>query len=186
MVSRIGGRRVDLLGVIEVLHEHLPPGLCAGVFDEVRDTERRRLWTLEKLAGFWTQVVLQAPRSLTLGAAFANASAASCSPRGISSSATSHGSGSSFAASALSATSSFALTAARAASAACSGVMGGTGLAAGAGAAGGFAGCASSARALVARMVSIASIDTRRIMTATPTAPTPPSSRGAPRAGPAS
>jgi hypothetical protein len=64
MASRASSK-VDLLSVVEVLHEHLTPGLCAGVFDDVRDTERRRLWTLERLAGFWTQVVLRAPASLT-------------------------------------------------------------------------------------------------------------------------
>jgi hypothetical protein len=64
MATRADGK-VDLLVVVEVLHEYLTPGLCAGVFDDVRDTERRRLWTLERLAGFWTQVVLRAPTSLT-------------------------------------------------------------------------------------------------------------------------
>jgi hypothetical protein len=39
------GSSVDLLGVVGVLHEYLTPGLCAGVFDDIRDTERRRLWT---------------------------------------------------------------------------------------------------------------------------------------------
>lgn len=64
MATRAGSR-IDLLGIVEVLHDYLTPGLCAGVFDNVRETERRRLWTLERLAGFWTQVVLRAPASLT-------------------------------------------------------------------------------------------------------------------------
>jgi hypothetical protein len=50
---------------VEVLHTHLTGALCASVFQEVRDAERQRLWTLEHLAGFWTAVVLRAPPSLS-------------------------------------------------------------------------------------------------------------------------
>jgi len=55
---------VGLLGTVEVLHEHLTAAVCASVFDAERITERRRVWTLEKLAEFWTAVILRAPQSL--------------------------------------------------------------------------------------------------------------------------
>lgn len=57
--------RVDLLATVEVLHTHLTGALCEGVFREVRGTERQRVWTLERLAEFWTAVILRAPKSLT-------------------------------------------------------------------------------------------------------------------------
>lgn len=56
--------RVDLLGTVEVLHEHLTEALCEQVFEECRTAERRRAWTLFNLARFWTAVVLRAPKSL--------------------------------------------------------------------------------------------------------------------------
>jgi hypothetical protein len=56
--------RVDLLGTVEVLHEHLTESLCEEVFAAERDVERRRLWTLAHLGRFWTAVVLRAPQSL--------------------------------------------------------------------------------------------------------------------------
>ena len=56
--------RVDLLGTVEVLHEHLTEALCEQVFEECRTAERRRAWTLSNLARFWTAVVLRAPKSL--------------------------------------------------------------------------------------------------------------------------
>lgn len=56
--------RVDLLGTVEVLHEHLTEALCEKVFEELRTAERRRAWTLSNLARFWTAVVLRAPKSL--------------------------------------------------------------------------------------------------------------------------
>lgn len=56
--------RVDLLGTVEVLHEHLTESLCEEVFEAERDVERRRLWTLAHLGRFWTAVVLRAPPSL--------------------------------------------------------------------------------------------------------------------------
>ncbi len=55
---------VDLLGTVELLHEHLTEVLCQEVFEDLRDGERRRLWTLERLVEFWTAVVLRAPPSL--------------------------------------------------------------------------------------------------------------------------
>jgi hypothetical protein len=56
---------VDLLGTTELLHQHLTGALCALVFKAVRITERARKWTLQKLAEFWTAVILRAPDNLT-------------------------------------------------------------------------------------------------------------------------
>ena len=58
-------QRVDLLGTVQVLHEHLTASLCQTVFEQTRTTERARKWTLEALAEFWTAVILRAPQSLT-------------------------------------------------------------------------------------------------------------------------
>lgn len=58
-------QRVDLLGTVQVLHEHLTASVCQTVFEQTRTTERARKWTLEALAEFWTAVILQAPQSLT-------------------------------------------------------------------------------------------------------------------------
>jgi len=57
-------REVGLLGTAEVLQEHLTAALCESVFHVERVAERRRVWTLEKMAEFWTAVILRAPRSL--------------------------------------------------------------------------------------------------------------------------
>src|SRR4029079_10123543 len=59
------GKRVDLLGALEVLQGYLTPALCAAAFAEVRTAERQRRWTLECLTRFWTAVILRAPPSLT-------------------------------------------------------------------------------------------------------------------------
>ena len=56
--------QVDLLGPVEVLHKHLTESLCEEVFAARRIGERRRIWTLTKLAEFWTAVILRAPSSL--------------------------------------------------------------------------------------------------------------------------
>jgi hypothetical protein len=37
-----GKRNVDLLKVVELLHEHLTAGLCRSVFREERNRERQR------------------------------------------------------------------------------------------------------------------------------------------------
>lgn len=58
-------QRVDLLGTVQVLHEHLTTSLCQTVFTQTRTTERARKWTLGALAEFWTAVILRAPQSLT-------------------------------------------------------------------------------------------------------------------------
>src|SRR5262249_14370343 len=58
-------QRVDLLGTVQVLQEHLTASVCQTVFEQTRTTERARKWTLEALAEFWTAVILRAPQSLT-------------------------------------------------------------------------------------------------------------------------
>jgi hypothetical protein len=58
-------QRVDLLGTVQVLHEHLTASLCQTVFAQTRTTERAWKGTLAALAEFWTAVILRAPQSLT-------------------------------------------------------------------------------------------------------------------------
>lgn len=57
--------RADLLATVEVLHANLTSALCQDVFSGVRGAERQRVWTLQRLAEFWTAVTLRAPQSLT-------------------------------------------------------------------------------------------------------------------------
>jgi Transposase DDE domain len=57
--------RIELLGTVQVLHDHLTASLCQTVFQQTRTTERERQWTLHALAEFWTAVILRAPPSLT-------------------------------------------------------------------------------------------------------------------------
>ena len=66
------GQQVDLLGTVDVLHEHLTAALCDGVWADVREKERRRELGLTALAEFWTAVILRAPDSLTQALAEAN------------------------------------------------------------------------------------------------------------------
>ena len=56
--------RIDLLDPLEIIETHLTEALCESVFAERRITERRRLWTLHRMAEFWTAVILRAPKSL--------------------------------------------------------------------------------------------------------------------------
>ena len=56
---------VQLVPIIQFLHENLSEALCEVVFREVRTTERERKWSLFSLARLWTAVVLEAPPSLT-------------------------------------------------------------------------------------------------------------------------
>jgi len=56
---------VDLSGTVELLHEHLSESLCAQVFQDVRNRERERHWTLHAMARFWTDVIIRGPDSLT-------------------------------------------------------------------------------------------------------------------------
>jgi hypothetical protein len=58
-------KRVDLGSVAELLHEHLTGPLVAGAFEELRDGERERVWTLQQMMAFWTAVILRAPKSLS-------------------------------------------------------------------------------------------------------------------------
>jgi hypothetical protein len=57
--------RIELLGTVQILHEHLTTSLCQTVFQQTRITERERQWSLAALASFWTEVILRAPQSLT-------------------------------------------------------------------------------------------------------------------------
>jgi len=56
---------VNLLGMVELIHQHLTAGLCRRVHRKVRSKERQKKWTLYYLARFWTAVILRAPTSLT-------------------------------------------------------------------------------------------------------------------------
>jgi len=58
-------QRVELLGTVQVLPDHLTASLCRTVFQQTRTTERERHWALAALAAFWSAVVLRAPPSLT-------------------------------------------------------------------------------------------------------------------------
>lgn len=60
-----GSKRVDLLRAVELVHEHLTAALCQDVYRKHRVRERERVWTLARLAEFWSQVALRAPESLT-------------------------------------------------------------------------------------------------------------------------
>ena len=64
-ISVASDQRIELLGTIELLHDHLTTSLCQTVFQQTRTTERERQWSLEALASFWTEVILRAPHSLT-------------------------------------------------------------------------------------------------------------------------
>lgn len=63
--SVISDQRIELLGTVELLHDHLTASLCQTVFHQTRTTDRERQWSLEALALFWTEVILRAPHSLT-------------------------------------------------------------------------------------------------------------------------
>ena len=56
---------IDLLRVVDLLHEHLTAPLCHAAFKRVRRSERQRAWTLNALVQFWTAVVLRAPTALS-------------------------------------------------------------------------------------------------------------------------
>ena len=49
-MSNRSGLQVDLLGTVEVLHEYLTSALCDGVWEDVREGERRRELCLSTLA----------------------------------------------------------------------------------------------------------------------------------------
>jgi hypothetical protein len=56
---------VDLIGLVELLQDHVTEALCEEVFHEIRDKERQRAWSLHALAWFWMAVTLRAPKTLT-------------------------------------------------------------------------------------------------------------------------
>lgn len=62
-------RSVDILDVLTLLFHHLTPSLCQTVFEEVRENERQRKWSLEAIARFWTAMIVRHPPSLTHGIA---------------------------------------------------------------------------------------------------------------------
>ena len=64
-ISVASEQRIELLGTVELLHEHLTTRLCQTVFQQPRTTERERQGSLEAVVSFWTAVMLRAPQSLT-------------------------------------------------------------------------------------------------------------------------
>jgi len=64
-MARRRAAEIDLLRVVNLLHEHLTPALCRAAFGRVRRTERQRAWTLNALVQFWTAVILRAPKALS-------------------------------------------------------------------------------------------------------------------------
>ena len=64
-ISVASEQRIELLGTVELLHDHLTTSLCQTVFQQTRTTERARQWSLEALVSFWTEVILRAPQFLT-------------------------------------------------------------------------------------------------------------------------
>ena len=64
-ISVASEQRIELLGTVELLHDHLTTSLCQTVFQQTRTTERERQWSREALVSFWTEVILRAPQSLT-------------------------------------------------------------------------------------------------------------------------
>ena len=53
-ISVASEQRIELLGTVELLHDHLTTSLCQTVFQQTRTTERERQWSLEALVSFWT------------------------------------------------------------------------------------------------------------------------------------
>ena len=62
-------RSVEILDILTLLFRHLTPSLCQTVFQEVREDERQRKWSLEAIARFWTAMIVRHPPSLTQGIA---------------------------------------------------------------------------------------------------------------------
>jgi hypothetical protein len=48
-ISVASEQRIELLGTVELLHDHLTTSLCQTVFQQTRTTERERQWSLEAL-----------------------------------------------------------------------------------------------------------------------------------------
>jgi hypothetical protein len=58
-------RTVDVSETLEILQRHITGALCQAAWEEVRDTERQREWTLEMLVRFWASVTVDPPPSLS-------------------------------------------------------------------------------------------------------------------------
>ena len=63
--AQSGGSDISLSSAVDVLHEALDESLCEEIFNDLREKERNRKWSLFTLARFWTAVVLDAPPALT-------------------------------------------------------------------------------------------------------------------------
>lgn len=64
-IEALRDQQVDLVSVADVLHEHLDVALVQSAFEDLRDGERERAWTLKHMVEFWTAVILRAPPSLS-------------------------------------------------------------------------------------------------------------------------
>lgn len=56
---------VHLVPAVKFLHEHISEALCEEIFQNLRDNERERKWSLFALSRFWLAVTLEAPPSLS-------------------------------------------------------------------------------------------------------------------------
>ncbi len=59
--------RVELLGMVELLLQHLTPALCETVFKCHRRTERERKWTFYAVCLFWAAMIIRRPPSIAHG-----------------------------------------------------------------------------------------------------------------------
>ena len=51
-ISVASEQRIELLGTVALLHDHMTTSLCQTVFQQTRTTERERQWSLEALGAF--------------------------------------------------------------------------------------------------------------------------------------
>jgi len=56
---------IDLLAPSRLIQKHLTEGLCEEVFQETRNRERKRVWSLYALVNFWNHIILHSPGSIT-------------------------------------------------------------------------------------------------------------------------
>ena len=56
---------VNLSRVLQLVHGELTESVCEEVFQQERNRERDRTWSLHMLLAFWTGVILRAPASLS-------------------------------------------------------------------------------------------------------------------------
>ena len=59
--------RVDLMGMIQLLLNHLTPALCKTVFEEYRNTERERKWSFYAVNQFWAAMIIRNPPAIQHG-----------------------------------------------------------------------------------------------------------------------